>query len=484
MTGQPDPPSKRSDTSPPAQSAAWSARWLVALILAALAAAAIAALLLLPGWFAWVSALEGPSSDLAETAAKTRPEIASLIFEAEKAALAIVRKFPQSADAMHALAYVHYRFGRAEKAIEYWQRCIELNPGFVPAYVSMGTLRQESGDPAAAETHFRKAKQLAPHSSVIPVQLAEALINQGKLAEAAELLQADLEQHPSSIPAKALLGHCLVQLHRYAEARDHLEYVVENAPGYTNAYYGLATACTKLGDREKAAGYLEEFRKLKARDEQAHRDSLEVLDDLGTTKRTVADVYTNAAMAALAQGDPQSAERLLLRAGELAPDYSASREVLAWLYQRQGRRDELLAVLEELVGRFGEVLSAQVTAGTIYAEIKQFDAAEQALQRAIGLAPHQAGAYSALARLYLAARRKLPEARRLALKAADREPTAENFLLLGLVCQAGGDTATAQAALSQAEAAAGPQSAPALPPAPVVPPSYRFSPQASELPSQ
>ena len=81
-----------------------------------------------------------------------------------------------------------------------------------------------------------------------------------------------------------------------------------------------------------------------------------------------------------------------------------------------------------------------------------FEEAEQAYRKAIELTPRQAGGYLALAGLYLDKGRKLPEARKLAEKAVELEPTAKNYFLLGAACLRSGDAAAARSAARQAAA--------------------------------
>ncbi len=86
------------------------------------------------------------------------------------------------------------------------------------------------------------------------------------------------------------------------------------------------------------------------------------------------------------------------------------------------------------------------------ADLDLFDEAESAYQRVIELTPQQASPYVALARLYLDHVRKLPEAKKLAEEAVQRQPSAQHYYLLGATCQANGDKAGARKAVAQAAA--------------------------------
>ncbi|NQT16131.1 MAG: tetratricopeptide repeat protein [Planctomycetes bacterium] len=392
----------------------------------------------------------GPPNAMADVASSAAPEVAAVMREADEVASRLIERFPNSPDALHVMAQLHNRFGRNEEAVQWWQACVTLDPAFGAAYREIGIIAQENGDFAQAADLFRKAADQDPSSSSIPAHLAEALVSLGKLEEAVGVLEKNLENHPKSMASFALLGDAQVQLKQYAEGRRNLEAAIEMAPGYTNAYYGLTTACAKLGDREKSKEYLEEFKALKARDEQAHRTQLKAQDDVRRVRSHLAQVYTNASKIYLLQEDAQAAEEHLLRAAEVDPDYVGCSQVLIWLYDRQGRRDEALAALDKLRETAPRDLSTQMTLGALSAQLGQFDAAEEAYQGAIELTPLQAGGHAALASLYLQAGRKLPEAKALALKAVALEPVARYYSVLSLACHHNGDSIGARSAIEQA----------------------------------
>lgn len=245
-------------------------------------------------------------------------------------------------------------------------------------------------------------------------------MHQGKISEAIATLQENLEQHPGSMPSHALIGQLYVQQGEHSRAREYLERAIQMGPDFTNAYYSLATACAQLGDLEKSREYRERFKELKARDEQAHRDALKAGDDLADVRRSVATLYSTAAEVHIGFGDVGVGEQYLLRAIELAPTASQPHEVLAWLYQRQGRTDkalELLATLEEIAPND---LGSQMTLAKLYTRIGRFDEAERVYRHMIDLAPHQAGNYALLADLLLSAGHRPADARELAKKAVSR----------------------------------------------------------------
>ncbi|HUT92696.1 MAG TPA: tetratricopeptide repeat protein [Thermoguttaceae bacterium] len=387
---------------------------------------------------------------IADGAPDARPEVAALLREAGQVADRLVERFPNSPDALDAMAWAHHRFGKTQEAVAYWEKCVELDPGSASAHHSLGLIAQEGGDLAAAAEHFRKAARLDPDSSRHYAAWGESLMSMGELEEAARVLEQDLQARPRSIPSLLLVGQVYVRLKQYEKARETLETAIEMAPGFTSAYYGLGTACTKLGDREKGKEYFEQFKVFKAQDEQRHRDALKTVDDVARVREALAALYTSAGKVYVAHGEVSTAEEHLRKAGEIDPDFAECRQVLAWLYQVQGRTDEALSELRKLEETAAQDPAVCLSVGEIYTELGEFEGAERAYRKLVEISPLQGGGYAGLAKLYLQANRKIAEARALAQKAVELEPVAPYYSMLALVCQRAGDGAGALAAIEEA----------------------------------
>jgi tetratricopeptide (TPR) repeat protein len=249
-----------------------------------------------------------------------------------------------------------------------------------------------------------------------------------------------------------LVGQVYTGLKEYEKARRTLELAITMAPEFTSAYYALGTACAKLGDRDKAKEYLERFKVLKAQDEQRHRDALKASDDVASVRRSLAALYTSAGKVYLAHGDVATAEEHLHRAGEVDPDFTENGQVLAWLYQVQGRADAALRELARLEERVRDDISGCLSVGQIYTELGDFEGAERAYRRVVEIAPHQATGYAALARLHLQAGRAPAQAVAMARKAVELEPVAPYYSVLAMARHRLGDRAGARDAIEEAVA--------------------------------
>lgn len=412
---------------------------------------AVLVLLVLAAALAWVRWPQGRAETaIARAADKATPQIAPLLREINDVACTLVERYPDSPEALDVLARLHYRFTESEAAIEYWHQAMELDPQFAPSYHSIGLYYLEVGEHARSAEYFRKALQIEPRSPAYAVELAQALIGGGQVDEGIDVLQRNLQAHPRAMATLAMLGHAYVQKREYELAKRYFEQAIEVGPDYTNAYHGLVTACSNLGEVELAKKYAEMLKEMKARDDATHRDMLQAFDDVGNVRGIMAEIYTAAANVYIGRNDPVMGEQFLLKALELAPKCIAAHEVLCWLYQRQGRKEDAARALRAFSTIAPDNLGARIGFADLAAEMGWFEEAEASYRQAIELTPQQGGGYAALARFYIEQVRNLPEARQLAQQAVDREPTATNYYWLGAACQINGDKAGALAAIRRA----------------------------------
>ncbi len=90
--------------------------------------------------------------------------------------------------------------------------------------------------------------------------------------------------------------------------------------------------------------------------------------------------------------------------------------------------------------------------GRLHSRLQQFEAAERAYLKVQELAPEWPEGYRALADLYVRAERKPTEARTLARKVVEWEPTGPHYYLLTVACIKNNDRPGALEALKKAVA--------------------------------
>lgn len=389
---------------------------------------------------------------ISQVAERSTAEVAEYLWEARETLLRLWEAFPDAPETYEALASAHFHLDLPEEASRFARKCLELDPQFGMAEHWVGVVARQKGDHAAAAEHFRRAMEMGAGSPGLVVDLADALTKAGRPEEAIPILVEDVRLHPGSVSTLIVLGETYARCKRYAEARSTLEKAIQAAPDYTTAYLALSTACARLGDEAKSREYLQRFKKLKERDEQIHRESLKAPDPLADVRWDVAQTRLGAARVYLLHGHLEPAEDNLLRARELAPKLWDCRQLLAWLYEQQGRTDEARQTLADFTVAVPDDPKGHMFLGGLLGRLGQADRAAECYRKAIELAPGQAMGYAALADLYLTAGQpeKLSEAKSLAQKAADLQPTARHFFLLAMACHRLGDLSKARSAIDRA----------------------------------
>jgi TolB-like protein len=102
-----------------------------------------------------------------------------------------------------------------QKAADYFDKAIGINPSFATTYQWYGMMLSESGDPQGGIRAFRKAWTLDPRSRIIGYNLALRLVGMGEMAEATRLMNEVMTFAPEFPDGLSLVmqlqmmtGHC------------------------------------------------------------------------------------------------------------------------------------------------------------------------------------------------------------------------------------------------------------------------------------
>ena len=327
----------------------------------------------------------------------------------------LTQDFPSSLEPVVLMGSVLFRHGQTADALALWQKVLQRDPNRPRVYEDMGWFEMQKGQYEQAIAHWRKALEINPRTPEIHSGIARALMGLNRHEEAIEELQKEIKIAPASF-SYFLLGQEYLQQKQYKEAKASYEKAIAAQPDMTNAYYGLFNVCARLGQRDEAKKHMATFKKLKAGEMKDLKDRNDAFNDLVDMRQDAAQTFLKAAQAYQTTGKFARAEQLLKRATQLDP------------------RDA----------------TYQLHYGALVMQMRNLPAAEQAFRKVIELAPQSSRGYSGLAHLYLQANRNLPQARQLAEKAVQREPSAFNFYVLSWARDRNGDRAGARTAIKKA----------------------------------
>jgi len=378
-------------------------------------------------------------------------KIAARKKEAIAAAAHLVERFPDNPVVCHVMALAHRDLGESSEAVKWWNKALELEPKFAPAYHRLAYVAMDKAQYSEAAELFREALAVDTSFSEARFGLTEALMNLGQMNTARVLLeQDDIPLEVDSVPTFFLLGQIYLELQQYEKARENLELAVRFDPEDARAQHGLSIACARLGDSEQAAVCRQKFRQLTEAQEEPRGNVQGIQRDLASVCQKVARILDAVGATHAQFGDLQEAERQWLRAVAIAPDNAASHQALASLYQHQGRDAEAVGMLTQLCHLTPENIDYRLMLGSALAKLGRFEKTETALQESIRSEPNGTVGLVALAQLYLANNRKIPEAVRLASKAVELESVAVNYYFLSMTLERNGEIQRARDAIQQA----------------------------------
>lgn len=400
-----------------------------------------------------------PASSLPPTAMKP----ADLRRECQEVAAEISQRYPNTPYALAILAQSQAIQGKHVDAMKSWEKCLESDPGFVDGYQGMIELAARDGDFAKAVEIGRRALAVT-RSMVVCNTLANSLLRLDKPQEAVQVLEESLKQNdPRAPPTLYLLAKANAQLHKWELAKKYYAAAIEANPDYFHAYYGISTACARLGEKEQSQRYLAQFKRLQ---KQAETDLVrvrharaeigeleperEVRDEAVVITGLLSTLHASAGKAYYNLRDARKAEENWRRAADLHPADLESRRALLMLQRQEGRLNEAVATLKEIIEIEPKSAANYVTLGALYGAQRQFDHAEEMFQKVCQLRPREPLGYALLAKLYVDADRKTSEASSLARKAVELAPNVPNYALCVEACLKNKDTAGARAAAQEA----------------------------------
>jgi len=150
--------------------------------------------------------------------------------------------------------------GKLDEAETHLKRALQLAPGFPDVNYLMGVLWMARHDAAKARGYLEKTVELAPKHAPALLALGEAKYLLKDYAHALESLEQSINFKPTSWRAHWLAGVASYQLGDYAKSREHAREALQ--VGQEKAVLArllLGEAQTALGERDAALASLEQF---------------------------------------------------------------------------------------------------------------------------------------------------------------------------------------------------------------------------------
>lgn len=170
-----------------------------------------------------------------------------------------VQKNPNDPSLHYLLGVKFQNEGKDSKALAAYQKAISLNPRYAEALLGLGTLKAAQGDVDGAIKALKKAVQLDPKNKEARAWLSAvygrqglALLEQGKAAEAAKVLQLAAANNPKDTAALNNLGVALAELGDLDLAAQAFQKAIKADPANDGAHFNLGCTYLQAGDKTGA----------------------------------------------------------------------------------------------------------------------------------------------------------------------------------------------------------------------------------------
>ncbi len=210
---------------------------------------------------------------------------------------------------------------RAEAAT---YKALELDDDLAEAHYTLAALKQNNWEWAAAEQEFLRALELNPNLAEAYHFYSIYLMVRGRYEEAVDAAKREHELDPLSLGARTHIVACLTVAHRYDEAIELSRKILELDPNFPGGHYGLAGAYAGKGLYREAI--------------YERQESIKFGGDSPTDQIYLGADYAKA-------GDQRTARQILRRL-ETSKAYVSPGE-LAVLYTALGERDQAFASMEK-----------------------------------------------------------------------------------------------------------------------------------------
>jgi tetratricopeptide (TPR) repeat protein len=161
-------------------------------------------------------------------------------------------KSPEKARPANGVGMAYQKNDQPEKAMEWFQKAIYIDPGYEAAYSNIGVMLIDHGQPGEALPFLEKAVAINPKSYEAFHNLGSAMDKLNRLDEAVTFFRKSISLYPDYAESHNNLGAVLMKQGKMDSAIRHLKKALWINPEYSKAYNNLGLAMEKLGRTQDA----------------------------------------------------------------------------------------------------------------------------------------------------------------------------------------------------------------------------------------
>ncbi len=304
-----------------------------------------------------------------------------------------------------------------DKAREYYQKAIGIDPKFIKAYEGMARIAAEAGSWGQVIGAFQRIIALNPRLPQAYLGLGEAYRSLGESKEAVETYSRLLGLFPEDekIDVKVIeaYGHAIADNpgnDLYKEKREEvladLEQLSKRKKYNAADYYNLGFLYEQVGGKEEAMRFYTKAVQMKPDYKQALYNLANLYRDAGNYKIAMAlyerlvhfhpkfvQGYLNMGLIFNALGDQQRARQFYLKVIDLDPENGDAYFNLGYLSESHGELGEAVNYYEKAVEVAPRNAESYYNLGNVYASLKQNGEAIAAYLKTIAINPRHQDAF-------------------------------------------------------------------------------------------
>ncbi len=319
------------------------------------------------------------------------------------------------ADALGTVQARQKHFAQADETL---RRAISLDSSLAPAHFHLGSVLLEIGQPAQATPPLEQAHTLQPAVAAYTIQLARALVETRREADAITLLQTSLRSTSSAASSDSVdLRYRLALTYQAAEDPRHalplFAEVLTARPDDPEVLTNAGLARVQTGDAVGGIPLYLRALERSPKDPTLHEDlGVAYLQQSNLDQALVQfrdglaiepdnpQLHYDLALALKLKDDLAAAIPEFNRAATLDPSLPDPPYTLGIIYMQQSRLPEAAASFERALTLRPGNGDAWATLGSVYRQMNDPDKAIPALQHAIALSPSQPSPHITLAAIF------------------------------------------------------------------------------------
>lgn len=218
-----------------------------------------------------IAGLEKSSDPLISISIKCSQKEFDKAFEVASAAFNQYQKIPAY---WNLVANCHLNQGSYRKALLFYNKALEVSPGYVPALNNIGVLYSRQGEDQKALLAFERANKQSRFSKTPRYNLAKMYLRYGLSEPALPLFEGLLNESPADVDLLHAVGSCYFMQSDYQKANSYFSRLP--APLLRQPEIGLNVAMNlkKLGKGQEAQNLYGDIQEPKSGDLKAYYSSV------------------------------------------------------------------------------------------------------------------------------------------------------------------------------------------------------------------